>query len=53
MADVTPPDQIEIHELQLINNRLNRAKGTGRPTKKDRRDLEDFFDTDEFFDLEE
>lgn len=43
MKDVTPPEQIEILELQKINLHLNRIKGTGRPTKKDRRDLEDFF----------
>ncbi len=47
MKDVTPPDQVEILELQKINSRLQRNKGLGRPTKKDRRDLEDFFNVDE------
>lgn len=42
MKDITPPDQLEILELHKINTRLMRPKGIGRPTKKDRRDLEEF-----------
>ena len=42
MENVTTPDQYEILELNRLNGFINRAKGTGRPTKKDRRVIEDF-----------
>ena len=59
MENVTTPDQYELLEMSKISGFINRAKGTGRPTKKDRRELEDFtapefvddFDFD--FDFEE
>ena len=38
----TPPDQYELLEMNRISGFVNRARGTGRPTKKDRRDLDDF-----------
>jgi ribosome-associated heat shock protein Hsp15 len=44
MEDVTPVDQLEILKLQSLSGFIDRARGTGRPTKKDRRDLEDFID---------
>lgn len=49
MENVTTPDQYEILELQKISGFINRAKGTGRPTKKDRRNLDDFAEP-EFYD---
>jgi ribosome-associated heat shock protein Hsp15 len=54
LENVTTPDQYEILELQKISGFLNRAKGTGRPTKKDRRDLDDFtvVDGDDGFDFD-
>jgi ribosome-associated heat shock protein Hsp15 len=44
LENVTPPEQYEILELQKISGFINRSKGTGRPTKKDRRELDDFTD---------
>lgn len=51
MENVTTPDQYEILEITKISGFINRDKGTGRPTKKDRRDLDEFL-SDTFFDDE-
>lgn len=40
--NVTPPDQYELLEMNRISGFVNRARGTGRPTKKDRRALDEF-----------
>lgn len=55
MENVTPPEQYEILELNKISGFVDRQRGTGRPTKKDRRDLEQFTDTFDFeaFDFED
>ena len=61
MENVTTPDQYELLEMSKISGFIDRARGTGRPTKKDRRELEDFtapefmddFDFDFDFDSEE
>ena len=42
MENVTPAAQYELLELQRISGFVDRAKGLGRPTKKDRRDLDQF-----------
>ncbi|MDR0976989.1 MAG: RNA-binding S4 domain-containing protein [Prevotellaceae bacterium] len=42
MENVTTPDQYELLELSRISGFVDRAKGTGRPTKRDRRQLDDF-----------
>lgn len=42
LKNVTTPDQYEILEMNKISGFVNRAKGLGRPTKKDRRELEQF-----------
>ena len=50
LENVTTPDQYELLEMSKISGFIGRAKGTGRPTKKDRRSLEDFqSEVPEFF----
>lgn len=46
LKNVTTPDQYEIMEMNKISGFVNRAHGLGRPTKKERRDLEQFTDVD-------
>lgn len=43
--DVTPAEAFESNELLKFARDYYRKKGVGRPTKKDRRDLEDFTDS--------
>lgn len=52
MANVTPPDQLEILEMSKLSGFMDRAKGMGRPTKKDKRELDDFKENDDDFDFE-
>lgn len=42
MENVTTPDQYELLEMSKISGFVDRARGTGRPTKKDRRSMENF-----------
>ena len=59
LENITAPEQYEILEMSKISGFVNRAKGTGRPTKKDRRSLDEFqnevpeFYADFDFDLDE
>lgn len=52
--NVTTPDQYELLEMNRISGFVDRARGTGRPTKKERRALDAFigpsFENDSFFD---
>ena len=42
LADVTAKEQLELLEMNRIGGFIGRARGTGRPTKKERRELDDF-----------
>ena len=46
MEDITPPEQKEILELARFAAQSGRDRGTGRPTKKDRREIEQFISDD-------
>lgn len=43
-TDITPKESFEALELLKYSKVYYRKKGTGRPTKKDRRDIEDYKD---------
>ena len=58
--NVTDPKQYELLEMSRISGFVDRARGTGRPTKKERRALDDFtdpilfgFDDEDEFDFDE
>lgn len=42
LENVTPKEQFELLEMNKIGGFVNRARGLGRPTKKDRRSIDDF-----------
>jgi|SRR5690606_1573206 len=45
--DITPKEAFEKMELLKYSKEYYRKKGTGRPTKKDRRDIDDLLDNNE------
>ena len=53
MQDITAPDQLELLELARLAAQSGRDRGTGRPTKKDRRDIITFVSDDYSMDLDE
>ncbi|MGL4852049.1 MAG: RNA-binding S4 domain-containing protein [Phocaeicola sp.] len=44
MENVTTPEQYALLEQTQVAGFVDRARGTGRPTKKDRRSMEEFVD---------
>lgn len=49
-TDTTPKAQFEAQELLKYSKDYYRKKGVGRPTKKDRRDIDDFTEDTDFDD---
>ena len=46
IQDKTEPEQYEILKLRKLTQDYYRGRGEGRPTKKDRRDMDDYISTD-------
>ena len=55
VKNVTPAEEYEILELNKLSGFVDRQRGSGRPTKKERRDLDQFTDSFDFaqFDLDD
>lgn len=46
LMDITPEEEIQKFKVYQESQKIYRHFGSGKPTKKDRRDLEDFLDWD-------
>ncbi|MCA6068593.1 RNA-binding S4 domain-containing protein [Chryseobacterium sp. RG1] len=46
IKDVTDNDQYELLKMRKMSQDYYRIKGEGRPTKKDRRDMDDYVEND-------
>lgn len=51
MLNVTAKDQLELIEIRKLANSSRRMKGLGRPTKKERREIDDY--NEELFFIDE
>lgn len=49
LQNVTSADQIALLEVIKIDRQNQRAKGLGRPTKKERRDIDNLIDNQPYF----
>ena len=49
--DRTPKEELEKLDLLKYSKDYYRKKGTGRPTKKDRRDIDEYYESSEIEDL--
>ncbi|NCA80026.1 MAG: RNA-binding S4 domain-containing protein [Sphingobacteriia bacterium] len=49
MQQVTSPEQLQLLDLLKLDKTAYREKGTGRPTKKERRDMESYVDDTPYF----
>ncbi len=47
VKDITTAEQIEVLEMQKLSSSLGRPKGSGRPTKRERRDIDKLMDWDD------
>ncbi len=45
--DITPKEEFEKLDLLQYSKDYYRKRGTGRPTKKDRRDIDDYYESPE------
>ena len=50
MENITPQEQYEILEMSKISGFTDRMRGTGRPTKKERREIDRF--SEEVYDID-
>lgn len=47
IKDITAKEQLELLKVRQDTQNYYRNKGEGRPTKRDRRDMEDYLETDD------
>ena len=48
LRNITSKEQLEYLEMTRIGRNAVRDRGTGRPTKKERREIEDYMSTPEY-----
>lgn len=48
VEDTTPKEAFQHNDLLKYSKDYYRKKGSGRPTKKDRRDIDEYLDDDEY-----